>query len=85
MKIAVFELREDEIQELDVLVKEHNLDIVTCSDPISQNNIDLVKDCSGITILGRSTLDQEMLDNLKKLGVKSVSTRTIGFDHNDIE
>lgn len=84
MKIAVFEANADERPELlrlnDALPVELRLESVN----LSAATMHLAEGCEAVSTLGRSTLDRDLLASLKAMGVRFVSTRTIGFDHIDI-
>lgn len=47
-------------------------------------NIDGAEGADGITILGDSRLDANMIEELAKRRVRVVATRTIGYDHIDL-
>ena len=48
-------------------------------------NADWAEGCEGVTTLGQGSLNPELLDRYKALGVKFISTRTIGYNHIDLE
>lgn len=84
MKIAVYELREDEISEFDKISQEFKLDLVKTKETLNSATVAFAKGCQGVTTLGHSTLDKAMLESLKNIGIKYISTRSIGFNHIDI-
>lgn len=85
MKIAAFEVRNDELDEFAVMEKQYDVKIKTAPDILTAENIELVDGCEGITILGRSMLRKDMLDLLKDNNIKYIAARTIGCDHIDLE
>jgi D-lactate dehydrogenase len=85
MKIAVFELRQDEKKKLEDLKGRHGLELVTTGKALSKQTLKLAAGCEGVTILGRSKLDKGLLLGLKNLGVRYISTRTVGYNHIDVE
>jgi len=85
MKIAVFEKRPYEEEILNKFSREKNIEIVSTDEILDDKTIELCKGADAITTLGYSTLDANMLDKIKKYGVKFLSTRTIGFNHYDIK
>jgi lactate dehydrogenase-like 2-hydroxyacid dehydrogenase len=84
MKIAVFELRQDEKKKLEDLKGSHGLELVTTGKALSKQTLKMADGCEGVTILGRSKLDKGLLLGLKNLGVRYISTRTVGYNHIDV-
>ena len=84
MKIAAFEVRPDEKASFARWAREYHAEIAEYSEVPSLANTDLVYGCEGVTILGQGKIDRELLTEYKKLGVKCISTRTIGSDHIDL-
>lgn len=85
MKIAVYEMREDEVKEFYKAADELKVEIVTTKEALNSVTISFANGCEGVTTLGHSTLDRNMLQQLKAMGIKYISTRSIGFNHIDIE
>lgn len=85
MKLTAFEVREDERPFFEKLARELRLDLALYPDALRTETLDRLIGSAGITILGRSRLDAGMLDCLKERGVACISTRTIGFNHIDVE
>lgn len=85
MKITAFEVREDERPFFEKLARELRLDLALYPDALRTETLDRLTGSAGITILGRSRLDAGMLDCLKERGGACISTRTIGFNHIDVE
>lgn len=84
MKLAVFSYRNDETEYFSKFVKKYNIDAVYTSEAPTLENIEFVIGCDCISII-TTKVDSELLDKLKELGVKFISTRTIGYDHIDID
>ena len=85
MKIAAFEVRPDEKTSFARWAKAYNVEVKEYSEIPSLENADLAAGCEGVTFLGQGKINRELLAEYKKLGVKCVSTRTIGSDHIDLE
>lgn len=85
MKIAVFEVRNDERKKLKEIEKNNGVKLLLTEEVLDKNTIHLAKGCIGISILGHSTLNKKLLQELRELGIKYISTRTIGYNHIDIE
>ena len=84
MNIAVFEVSQDERQELDVLSRTLPVSMRLEVGNLSLETLPLAEGAEGVSVLGRSRLDRTVLEGLKSLGVRYVSTRTIGVDHIDL-
>ena len=84
MKIAACEVRPDEKASFARWAREYHAEIAEYSEVPSLANTDLVDGCEGVTMLGQGKIDRELLTEYKKLGVKCISTRTIGSDHIDL-
>ena len=85
MKIAAFEVRPDEKTSFARWAKVYHADVTEYSEVPSLENASLAAGCVGVTFLGQGKINRELLAEYKKLGVKCVSTRTIGSDHIDLE
>lgn len=84
MNITVFEVSNDERQELEYLSRTLPVTFRLVEGNLSEETLALAEGAEGVSTLGRSTLDRAMLERLKAMGVGYVSTRTIGVDHIDL-
>jgi len=84
MKLAVFSYRTDEIEYFNRFEKKYNVDVMYTSEPPTLETAKFAKDCDCISII-TTKVDVELLEKLKELGVRFISTRTIGYDHIDID
>ena len=85
LKIIAYEVRPDEQEEFQVLSAELGVELILCQDVPSKENAELAADCTGVSILGQGTIDAGLLDLWHQQGVRFLSTRTIGYDHIDLE
>ncbi len=85
MRICVYEAREDEKEELLRVGERNSLTLEIHKEVPDIKNAEFVKGCEGVTILGQGTIHRELLDIWNTYGVKYVSTRTIGYNHIDLE
>lgn len=85
MKIAVFEVRNDERKKLKEIERYNQVKLILIEGVLDKSTMSLTKGCSGVSILGHSALDKKLLQGLSDLGVKYISTRTIGYDHIDVK
>ena len=85
MKILVYETREDELDAIRKLEKELPIEIRITAEIPSLENVSMAKGYDGISILGQGRIDGPFLDALARLNVHYISTRTIGYNHIDLE
>lgn len=84
MKICVYEVREDEKEELFRLGESLSVELEIHSEVPERENSEFVRDCEGVSILGQGTIHAKLLDQWKAYGVKYISTRTVGYNHIDL-
>ncbi len=85
MKIAVFEKRPYEENIIQKFQNEKDVEIVSTDEILDRKTINLCENADAITTLGFSKLDKNILDEIKKYGVKYIATRTIGYNHYDLD
>lgn len=84
MKITAYEVREDEREYLQQEAAKNGVKITLVPEPMTEENIDLSVGADGITILGETRLDEKLMEEIAKRRIKVVATRTIGYDHMDL-
>lgn len=84
MKIAFFSIREDDYDFVIDYSKKYNIEATICADALTMDTIHLCKNQDGISIL-TTKLDYEMITTLHHYHVDYISTRTIGYDHIDMD
>ena len=87
MKIKVFELRDDERAAYDRVVGElpTGCEVAWSTDTLTRETLDMLDGAEGVVIVNKSPLDADMLRDLHDRGVRYVATRSIGFNHIDID
>ncbi len=85
MKIAVYEKRPYEKEIINLYKKQYNIEFIETDEILNDKTIDLLKGCEAVSTLGFSRLDKNLLNKIKAAGVKYISTRTIGYNHYDVE
>jgi len=85
MKIIAYEVREYEQKIFEDIAEKYNIDIIYIKETLNDETIELAKGCEGVTILGRSKINSIILNKLKVFNIKYISTRTIGYNHIDID
>lgn len=84
MKIAFFSVRNDEYDFVDEYAKKYDVELIKTSDALTVENVHL---CAGVQAVSIMTtkVDEEIVKKLHEYGVLYITTRTIGFDHIDLE
>jgi|SRR6185369_9806900 len=81
MRIAFFETSDSDKKYLSEKLSSHEL--VFFDEPLSENNVALAKGCEVISVFIYSVINRNVIDALPEL--KSITTRSTGFDHIDTE
>ena len=84
MKITAYEVRPDEKDYLLAAAQQEQIEITLVQRPMTQDNIDLAEGADGITILGDTKMDAALIEETAKRRIRVVATRTIGYDHIDL-
>ncbi len=85
MKVAVYNLRPfDEAEWFTYYAKELGLELAVSQDPPSLGSAGLTKGCLCVDII-TSPIDRELMAAFAANGVKYLVTRTIGYDHIDLD
>ena len=85
MKIKMYEVREDEKKAIERVAEELGADVSISSNILTPQEAESLRGIDGVSILGRTTVNKELLDGLKKAGVGYVSTRAGGYKHMDVD
>lgn len=85
MKIVVFEKRDYEEKIINNYTENKGVEIISTSETLNKETVEICKGADGISILGHSSLDAKLLNKIKETGIKYISTRTIGFNHIDVK
>ncbi|MBP1736400.1 MAG: alpha-keto acid dehydrogenase [Oscillospiraceae bacterium] len=84
MKIFVYNLREyDEKAYFDRFCKENGCEYDYTAQPPSLDTVSLARGYDAVNII-TTPMDAALLECFHKLGIRYISTRTIGYDHIDI-
>ena len=84
MKIYAFEVRDDEIPYFQELSDQPGIELVLDSAGLTADKIPTLEKGSGISILGMYHYGPEELNFLREQEIFWISTRTIGYNHIDI-
>lgn len=84
MKILVYDVADFEQPILDKLYGTFPDEITCITKQLTIKSLEKAKGYDGVSILGYSKVDQEVLMKMKEYGILHLSTRTIGYDHIDV-
>lgn len=84
MKIAVYEVRRDEVDVLTRIAAAAGVELVCTGEIPTAENSSMAEGCEGVSVLGQGKIDAALIRRYREIGVKALSTRTIGFDHIDL-
>lgn len=84
MKFTFYGLWEDERPKLDELTKKYGFECAATNDVLSLKNVRLSEGSSGVSVLGKSAVGEELLCALHDEGIRYLATRTIGYNHIDL-
>lgn len=85
MRIAAYNYRDfDEAQFFDQFGKQYQVEIVPIRENPTKENAILAKDCEGVSVI-TTPITEDIIRIWKEVGIKHISTRTIGYDHVDLE
>lgn len=84
MKIYAYAVREDEVPFIKKIEADYDVEVIIDHNQPSIDQVSNLKGCSGVTILGQTEINKELLDLWNEQGIKYISTRTIGSNHIDV-
>lgn len=85
MKIVIFDVREDEKPHFELFKHKNEVDLVFSTKHLTLESLDFAKGAQAVSILGHSSIGEEIFSKMKDLGINALSTRTIGYNHIDIQ
>ena len=83
MKICVYDILDYEEPILERLQSQIGEELVRVRAPLTESSLALAEGCCGLSILGYSRVDRPLLEAMVQMGIRHISTRTIGYDHID--
>src|SRR5471030_2810748 len=84
MKILAYSHRNDETEYFKKFSDKYNVEIELCENEPSTENAELAKGFDCISIV-TTMIPKELVEKFHEVGVKYISTRTIGYDHIDLK
>ncbi|OKL53073.1 hypothetical protein BSZ39_11420 [Bowdeniella nasicola] len=83
--IVAYDVRPDELGDVDACMSRTGVEIIIRNTRLELAGIDDLPETDAVSILGQSIVDAELMAALAERGVKYLSTRTVGFDHIDLD
>ena len=65
MKICVYNLRDDEKKYFRFWEKELSVELVVSEEDPSDDNLEIVSGCEGVSVLGQTYIGSDLMDNRK--------------------
>ncbi len=85
MKIAAYNYRDfDEAPYFEKFGRQYGAEIVPIRETPTPENATLAEGCEGVSVI-TTPITEDIIQIWKAAGVKHISTRTIGYDHVDVE
>lgn len=85
MKITAYEVRKDEEEKMRQVAEACGVkELVITEKPLTIETVDLAEGAVGVTTLGQSKINEEICSRLHEMGITGYSTRTIGYNHVDL-
>lgn len=84
MKFAFYGLWEDERPRLQELSEKYGFSYAATDEVLSEDNAKLSEGCDGVSVLGKSAVDEKLLGMLAGYKIRFLSTRSIGYNHIDL-
>lgn len=84
MKLMIYGVSDDELKFFKQIAKQDNHEFSYCQESLTLDNACLAKGFKCISTIS-TPLDKNILDKLKEVGVEFISTRTVGYEHIDME
>ncbi len=85
MKLIAFGVREDEEDYMEPIAKKFGFEIKICHEHLNLNTVTLAKGFDAVSIVGVDKANRDILECLSKYGIHALSTRTIGYNHIDLD
>ena len=85
MRLYLFEVREDEREPIARIAGQLGVEAVCSSDVPGLENAERVQGFDAVSVLGQGTIGRPLLEAYAGLGVRYLSTRTVGYDHIDLD
>ncbi|EGD41759.1 D-lactate dehydrogenase [Nocardioidaceae bacterium Broad-1] len=83
--VTVYGCAPDEGRLFDSLAPAHGVSLTMTPEPVSEENAELAHGDRCISVSHKTPISNETLLALKKVGIRYISTRSVGYDHIDVD
>ncbi|WP_105956944.1 D-2-hydroxyacid dehydrogenase [Apilactobacillus quenuiae] len=81
MKLLMYSVRADELENLKAIEQKYDVEIKTTDKPLNLDTVDLAKGVDGITVQQHGKIDDPLIyKKLHDFGIKQISLRITGYD-----
>lgn len=85
LKIVAYNYRDfDEAAFFEKFAKQYDVEVIACREAPTPENARLAQGCAGVSVI-TTAITEDIIRVWKEMGVRHISTRTIGYDHVDVE
>ena len=84
MKILIYSYRKDEEEAIKKFGEKYNVELQLCKEAPSIENAELARGAACISVI-TTNVTAELIEKFQEVGVRYISTRTIGYEHIDIK
>lgn len=81
-KVLAYSYRQDEAAFFEQFSHKYGIELMVCREAPSLENVHLAEGVSCVSII-TTPIDAALLDKLYEMGVRYISTRTVGYEHID--
>lgn len=85
MKLTFYGLWEEEKPKLQELSEKYGFEYAGTDEVLSPENVSLCDGSAGVSALGKRAVDEALLSELARRGIRYLSTRSIGYNHIDLK
>ncbi|MEH7392319.1 hypothetical protein [Bacillus sp. JJ1474] len=84
LKIACYGVRKNEVRYFNQLNK-YGFELNLIEELLNHDNIDTAKGMDAVLLRGNCVADKQNMQKMKEFGIKYVFTRTVGYNHIDLQ
>ena len=85
MKLTFYGLWEEEKPKLQELSEKYGFEYAGTNEVLCPENLSLCDGSAGVSALGKRAVDEALLSELARRGIRYLSTRSIGYNHIDLK
>lgn len=85
MHVFVYNYRPDEDASFQKFREQYRLTLSSTEQSPTPETCDLAAGCEALSIITETPITAEMMHRYRQLGIRFISTRTIGYEHMDLE